>query len=251
MTTRPIPKARLTGKSARKASGKTPRNTLAKRAPEGGGYRKGDETRERILDAALQAFGEASFREATTRRIAQTAAVSLPTLQYYFGDKEGLYHACAEAIVERYLRHTAGASEAARQALESNCAAEAAREHLKKLIAALADVLVGEARAWIQFVSRELRDPGPAFDVLYESLWRPGLLLASLLVARILGLTEPDTTARIQALLLISCLASFQSGRAIALRALRWSAIGRKELALVLSVMNAQIDAIGRIQAQA
>ena len=51
---------------------------------------KGQETRERIFDAALRAFGEASFLAVTTRQIASAAAVSLPTLQYYFGDKEGL-----------------------------------------------------------------------------------------------------------------------------------------------------------------
>ena len=80
------------------------------RAVANAGYRKGEETRQRILDAALKAFGEASFIAVTTRRIAQAAGVSLPTLQYYFGDKEGLYRACAEAIVERYRRHTTGAA---------------------------------------------------------------------------------------------------------------------------------------------
>jgi AcrR family transcriptional regulator len=53
-------------------------------------YRKGEETRHRILDAALEAFSEASFKAVTTRRISAAAGVSLPTLQYYFGDKEGL-----------------------------------------------------------------------------------------------------------------------------------------------------------------
>ena len=76
--------------------------TAKVRAVASAGYRKGEETRQRILDAALNAFGEASFKAVTTRRIAQAAGVSLPTLQYYFGDKEGLYRACAETIVERY-----------------------------------------------------------------------------------------------------------------------------------------------------
>ena len=70
----------------------TPKTTKV-RAVASAGYRKGGETRQRILDAALNAFGEASFKAVTTRRIAQAAGVSLPTLQYYFGDKEGLYRA--------------------------------------------------------------------------------------------------------------------------------------------------------------
>jgi AcrR family transcriptional regulator len=217
------------------------------RAVANGGYRKGDETRQRILDAALQAFGEASFKAVTTRRIGEAARVSLPTLQYYFGDKEGLYQACAGAIVERYRRHTSSAATEAATALRADCPPETARVHLKGLIGALAQLLVGstETAGWAQFVARELREPGPAFEILYETLWRPGVELTSRLIARVLGSSQEDSAARIQALLLLSSLLAFQSGRSISLRAMRWSAIGRNEVAMILSSLNAQIDAIG------
>ena len=71
------------------------------RAPSGG-YRKGEETRQRILAVALVAFGGSGFDAVTTRRIAQDAGVKLPALTYYFGGKEGLYRACAEDIVARW-----------------------------------------------------------------------------------------------------------------------------------------------------
>jgi TetR/AcrR family transcriptional regulator, regulator of cefoperazone and chloramphenicol sensitivity len=218
------------------------------RAVANAGYRKGEETRERVLNAALKAFGEASFKVVTTRQIAEAAGVSLPTLQYYFGDKEGLYRACAEAIVERYRSHTAGAGAKAAQALKEDCTAETARAQLRSLIGALAGFLVGsnEAERWGQFVARELRDPGPAFEILYERLWRPGVEITARLIARIRGTSEGNPAARIQALLLISSLLAFQSGRSISLRTMHWSTIGREELAMVLSSLNAQIDAIGR-----
>ncbi len=137
---------------------------------------KGRETRERILDAALKAFGEASFRAVTTRQIAEAAAVSLPTLQYYFGDKEGLYRACAEAIVERYRHHTKAAGAKAADAAEQGMLGRrGSGPELKVLVGALAAFLVGtrEAARWAQFVARELRDPGSAFEILYTGLWRP------------------------------------------------------------------------------
>jgi TetR/AcrR family transcriptional regulator, regulator of cefoperazone and chloramphenicol sensitivity len=225
----------------------TRRKELKVRATANGGYRKGEDTRERILNVALKAFGEAPFAVATTRQIAEAAEVSLPVLQYYFASKEGLYRACAEAIVERYRHHTTGAAGEARKALDENCAAGPARLHLKALIGTLAGLLVGsqEAEHWAQFVARELRDPGPAFEILYENLWRPGVDVTARLVARVLGCSEHDPAARIQALLLISSLLAFQSGRTISLRAMRWSTIGREELAMVLSVLETQIDAIG------
>lgn len=210
------------------------------------GYKKGEETRQRILDAALKAFGGASFKSVTTRQIAKVSRVSLPTLQYYFGDKEGLYRACAVAIVERYRRHTTTAAAEAAEALKADSSAGTARVQLKALIGALAGLLVGstEAEGWAHFVTRELRDPGPAFEILYEKLWRPGVEITARLIARILGSSENDPAARIQALLLISSLLAFQSGRSISLRTMHWSTIGPQELAMVLSTLDAQIDSI-------
>lgn len=210
-------------------------------------YAKGEETRLRILDAALRAFGEAAFKAVTTRQIAEAAGVSLPTLQYYFGDKEGLYRACAETIVARYRRHTAGAAGEAAEALDEDCVAETARQRLKAVIGALAGFLVGskEAEGWAQFVTRELRDPGPAFEILYRLLWRPGVAITARLIARILGVPEDDPAARVQALLLISSALAFQSGRRIVLRTMDWTAIGPDELAMILAALDAQIDAIG------
>jgi TetR/AcrR family transcriptional regulator, regulator of cefoperazone and chloramphenicol sensitivity len=218
------------------------------RGAANGGYQKGEETKERILNAALEEFGEASFLAVTTRGIAEAASVSLPTLQYYFGSKEGLYLACAETIVKRYRRNATVASEAA-EALRHGCAAEAARDHLKAVIGALAEFLVGsrETERWAHFVARELRDPGPAFEILYANLWRPGVEITARLIACILGKPANDPATRIQALLLISSLLVFQSGRSMSLRAMQWTTIGREELAMVLSGLKAQIDAIGRV----
>jgi TetR/AcrR family transcriptional regulator, regulator of cefoperazone and chloramphenicol sensitivity len=229
------------------------RSTAARKSPQRqtlpyAGQQKGQPTRERILDVALKAFGEAPFLAVTTRQISKAARVSLPTLQYYFGDKEGLYRACAEFIVERYRRHTKGAGAKTSEVLSNYCSAEEARTQLKVLIAALGEFLVGsrEASRWAQFVARELRDPGPAFEILYAGLWRPGVDITARSIARILGIPPSDPAARIRALLLISSLLAFQSGRSISLRTMHWSTIGPDELAMVMSGVKAQIDAIGR-----
>jgi AcrR family transcriptional regulator len=222
-----------------------PRGRPRARSASGAGYGKGEETRQRILQVALKAFGDASYKVATTRRIAEEARVSLPALQYHFGDKEGLYRACAEVIVDRYRHHNRAAAAAAVDAMKE-ATPETARLHLKAVIHALAGFLVGsrEVEGWAQLVARELRDPGPAFAILYEHLWRPGVLLIARLIARILGVPEEDPRARIRALLLLSSVLAFQSGRAIALRTMGWSAIGPDELAMVLSGLEAEIDAI-------
>jgi TetR/AcrR family transcriptional regulator, regulator of cefoperazone and chloramphenicol sensitivity len=67
------------------------------------------------------------------------------------------------------------------------------------------------------------------------------------LIACILGKSETEPAARVQALLLISSLLVFQSGRTMPLRVMQWTTIGPAELAMVLSGVTAQIDAIGRV----
>ena len=54
------------------------------------------EVRERILDAAQQAFAEKGFDGATTRQIASKANVPLGLLRYYFGDKLKLWQAAVD-----------------------------------------------------------------------------------------------------------------------------------------------------------
>lgn len=94
-----------------------------------------------------------------------------------------------------------------------------------------------------EFVARELRDPGPAFGILYENL--SGVELIARSIARILDRPQSDPAARVQALLLISSLLAFQSGGSISLRTMHRSTIGPKELAMVLSSLDAQIGSTG------
>src|SRR5271167_3377139 len=68
-----------------------------KRKPSGG-YARGDETRLRIITAALEVFGALGFEEASTRLIADRAGVNLAALHYYFAGKDGVYRACADHI---------------------------------------------------------------------------------------------------------------------------------------------------------
>jgi AcrR family transcriptional regulator len=52
--------------------------------------RKSEETRTRILEAALALFGERGFERATMREIAQCAGMALGAAYYYFDSKEAI-----------------------------------------------------------------------------------------------------------------------------------------------------------------
>lgn len=60
--------------------------------------------REKILDAATQAFAQFGFRGATVAQIAKLAKMSKPNLLYYFSTKERLYLAVLQRILDIWLR---------------------------------------------------------------------------------------------------------------------------------------------------
>ena len=56
------------------------------------------ETRERLVDAALEVFASHGFEGATTREISRRAGVALAALPYHFTTKEELWKAAADRI---------------------------------------------------------------------------------------------------------------------------------------------------------
>lgn len=58
------------------------------------GYARGIETEARILNVAINLFGNRGFDSVSTREIADAAGVPPASLRYYFKSKQGLYVAC-------------------------------------------------------------------------------------------------------------------------------------------------------------
>lgn len=61
-------------------------------------------TRERILDAAIALFWEQPLLDLPLEVVARRAGVSLPTVIRHFGDRQGLFAACAEREYGRIRR---------------------------------------------------------------------------------------------------------------------------------------------------
>lgn len=206
---------------------------------------KGEAVRERILTVALEAFARGGFRNATTREIADAAGVSLPALRYYFGAKEDLYQACAEAVVDRYRAQMDEIARQARAMLASRPSSNAARTQLKALMHALVVLLTGakEAPTWGRFIARQMNEPSKGLDTLQKQLWSPGIELVAELIS-VAG-DYDKASARIRAIWLISNATTFQAGRPLLLQLSGWRQLGAEELKALLSLIDRQIDEIG------
>lgn len=59
------------------------------------------DSRQRLLEAAILVFAEKGFDGAGIREIATKAKANSALVQYYFGNKEGLYHAALRFLFEQ------------------------------------------------------------------------------------------------------------------------------------------------------
>jgi AcrR family transcriptional regulator len=87
-------------------------------------------TRERIVEAALEAFAEKGFRGASTRDIARRAGANQGLITYHFRSKDALWRAAADRIIGM-LEKSLGERLAA---LESRDPRERAREAIRAYV---------------------------------------------------------------------------------------------------------------------
>lgn len=65
----------------------------AARSPARAVRKDGEDSRQRLLLAALRLFAEQGYAKTSTRELAEAAGVNIAAISYYFGDKAGLYRA--------------------------------------------------------------------------------------------------------------------------------------------------------------
>lgn len=125
-----------------------------------------DSTRDKILMAAGPIFAERGYRDATIREICEQAGVNVASVNYYFGDKQALYH---ESVL---LAHRMRSEKSPRPILNPETPAE---EKLKQFIAQILNsMVVNEKGPWqVQLLMNEIQDPTETCQHLVEEYFRP------------------------------------------------------------------------------
>ncbi|MEJ8571117.1 CerR family C-terminal domain-containing protein [Microbaculum marinum] len=206
-----------------------------------------EETRRRLIGAALDAFGRYGFDGASTRRIASEAGVNLAAIPYHFGGKDGLHRAVAQHIVDEVKGRLGPLVDTISAALQSGeVDAEKARVMLHAMVGQAAEVLLGhpEAQRWAPFILREQMDPSPTFDVIYDGFMGRAHILVTGLLARATGRSEEDPETIARAFALLGQLVIFRMGRAIIERRLGWTGYGPTEIETVKSILQDTVTAI-------
>jgi AcrR family transcriptional regulator len=158
--------------------------------------------RERILDAALDLFGERGLTGTTVRDIAARAKVNVAAISYHFGGKDELYREVAGMVIgsiESRVRGRLG------KLLERPPAdAASALAALEEFAITIVDVIVGppEMRRVARFIIREQMQPTFAFEILFGVM--SGLHVAATgLMALATGVAPESREAMLRVFLMI------------------------------------------------
>lgn len=205
-----------------------------------------EDTKQRLIDAALDTFGRFGFDGASTREIARRAGVNLAAIPYHFGGKDGLHKAVAQHIVDEVAGRIGPAVEAVSTALDrGEVDPGQARDMLQMVTGNAVEVILGhpEASRWAPFVLREQMDPSPTFDVIYDGFLERMHKTMTALYARATGQSESAPESIAAVFMLFGQLVIFRMGRAMVDRRLGWKGYGEPEIGLVREVLRKHLDA--------
>ena len=125
------------------------------------------DTERRVLEAAGEVFADLGYRAATVRQICEKAGANIAAVNYYFGDKEGLYLAVLRSVpdaqAEKYPAHS-GLSDGA-------TAEQQLRAYVQSLLHRVFDA--GRPGWHAKIIAREMVEPTRALDTLLEEVARP------------------------------------------------------------------------------
>lgn len=214
-----------------------------RRSPEGG-YARGDETRHRIIEAAVELFGEHGFEGASTREIAARAGVNAPALQYYFENKEGLYRACVETLADDTMKTVKPTIDHALQALSENADTAALIDAFIGIQEVIADRAFEKANnpGRRLFFAREQTgyEPESATQILASKIREPLNDASAALVARISGRAVDDPVTLIRTFSLHGQLVVFHVAHRSTLAMLGWKSIDAENAEQLKSTIRAQ-----------
>jgi len=208
------------------------------------GYARGDETRQRIIDAAIKLFGEHGFSGASTRDIAAAAGVNPPALQYYFENKEGVYTACVQFITDDMLARFEPTMRQAAEALKAKAGVPVLIDAFLAIHETILDMVMTDPHTSDrrQFVARDMagEEPLATSKMLEQRLKQPMNRLRMSLLARICGTSTRDPVTRIRLLTLRGQVMVLFHPSAGCLDALGWKEIDAAKAALLKATVIEQ-----------
>lgn len=188
--------------------------------------KRGENTRQNLLDVGLELFGSHGFDATSVRMLSLAAKCNLAAIPYHFGSKEGLYKAVALDLAEKiYMQMKDRLLHTRKLAEDPGVPNEEVLSALSSLLLGFGEAIMDKTPSVHRFMSREKLQPTEAFEVFYETFARHLHETLTLCVARLKNLDPISPEAIIHTQIVLGGFMGFISGRPIFLRRIGWQDI--------------------------
>lgn len=191
----------------------------------GRGHRSA-ETRQRMIQTAIEVFGALGFEGASTRLLAERAAVNQAAIPYHFGGKRELYLAAAQAIAD----HARGLIDPVVDELRDGARATAVGR-IERAVTRFFHLLVGgtEPQVWISFILRCEQEADEAYQLIDGAI--SGFTRAlTQTVAEVLECDRDDEDLRMRVTVVLAAILNFRTLRNMTLNNLGWDRLDSDRL---------------------
>jgi AcrR family transcriptional regulator len=214
-----------------------------------GSHPRGEDTRQRILSAATEVFATEGFEGTTTRRLADRARVNLPAIQYYFGNKEGLYRAVVAHLVETMESRVASATDRVTLALaEEHVARDELISLLCLMLETFASLLTDQSfpdwKSRAMFFARADIEPSPALDQMHDWAVRRIVQPCAALVGRLMSQPADEEATLLRTLTILGQVVIFCNRKGP--RVLAWEQIDEARVKSIQTLVREHTQAIFR-----
>lgn len=157
-----------------------PRGSATRRMP-----RDVAATRARLLEAGRDLFAERGYDDVTVRDICREAGANVALVNYYFGDKEGLYH----EVINQAIASVRGFNELALNAPNGSSAEHRLRHFVRVLMQRVFEQR-GDASgtSWVhKLIQHEINRPTAAAQRILDEAIAPRLRYLAVVVQELLA----------------------------------------------------------------
>jgi AcrR family transcriptional regulator len=196
-----------------------------------------------LVMAGLSLFGRQGFEGTSTREIAAAANANIGSIAYHFGGKDGLREAVADHIVATIQMIAAQALEAAPKPPEDAAGAQA---QLTSAIHNMVDFVVVQPEAGdiVQFILREMAQPSPALDRIYNGVFDPVHRRLCAIWELATGEPAESDRTKLTVFTMLGQIIYFRIGKEAVLRRMGWADIGKREAGMITEAARDNLTAI-------
>ncbi|MAU40713.1 MAG: hypothetical protein CMF31_03735 [Kordiimonas sp.] len=208
---------------------------------------KGEQSRLRLIEAALKVFGRHSYANATTRMIAQEAGMNLGSIPYYFGSKEELNKAVASYVASK-INEAMGPEMANAERLRRDKVTDKREllNALNDLVSAILRWTISDDQSILvsHYAIREHMEPTAAYDVIHEQSTRIMQAHCAELVGAILGLPADSEEVIVRVSAIIGQTMSFTVAKVVVMRSADWGGYAPHNVAYIEKIVRQHTEIV-------